>query len=146
MKNGTRNVAKDDLHEYDSQVTPIGRILRKTSLDELPQLFNIVEGTMSFVGPRPLIPGETDIHRLRTQAGVYDVRPGVTGWAQVNGRDDLSDDLKVMYDKEYIERCSVGFDLLVLLKTVGVVTTNEGFREGGQVSEETENAELERIA
>ncbi len=139
-------VATKDLVDSSSHITKIGAFLRKSSLDEIPQLFNVLKGEMSFVGPRPLIPGETDIHRLRTQAGVYDVRPGVTGWAQVNGRDDLSDDLKVMYDKEYIERCSVGFDLLVLLKTVGVVTTNEGFREGGHVSEETENAELEKIA
>lgn len=134
-------VATKDLVDSGSHITKIGAFLRKSSLDEIPQLFNVFKGEMSFVGPRPLIPGETDIHRLRTQAGVYEVRPGVTGWAQVNGRDDLSDEMKVMYDKEYIERCSVGFDALILLKTVGVVTTNDGYREGGCASPVTETEE-----
>lgn len=132
MKNGTRNVAKDDLHEYDSQVTPIGRILRKTSLDELPQLFNIVEGTMSFVGPRPLIPEEDEIRQMRLEANVYSVSPGVTGWAQVKGRDFVSNEEKTAYDKEYISRKSLLFDFKIMLMTVAVVLTKKNLSKNSE--------------
>lgn len=132
MKNGTRNVAKDELHEYDSQVTPIGRFLRKTSLDELPQLFNIVEGTMSFVGPRPLIPEEDEIRQMRLQANVYSVSPGVTGWAQVKGRDFVSNEEKTAYDKEYVERSSLLFDIKILFKTVIVVLTKKNLSKNSE--------------
>ena len=87
MKNNTRLAATKDLTEADSVITKSGRILRKTSLDELPQLFNVLKGDMSFVGPRPLIPEEKEIRQLRKEYGIYSVRPGITGWAQVNGRD-----------------------------------------------------------
>lgn len=125
MKNGTRNVAKKELLEYDSCVTGFGRFLRKTSLDELPQLINIIEGTMSFVGPRPLIPEESEIRALREKYGVYDVLPGVTGWAQVKGRDFISDEEKAAYDKEYVERRSMLFDIKILFMTVAVVVTGK---------------------
>ena len=125
-------VATKDLVDSDVHITKIGALLRKCSLDELPQLFNVLKGEMSFVGPRPLIPGETAIHKERMLGGVYEVRPGVTGWAQVNGRDDLSDELKVMYDKEYIERRSTAFDMQVLLRTFSVVAKKEGYKEGGE--------------
>ncbi|MBQ3149636.1 MAG: sugar transferase [Clostridia bacterium] len=132
MKNGTRNVAKDDLHEYDSQVTPIGRFLRKTSLDELPQLFNILEGTMSFVGPRPLIPEEDEIRQMRLEADVYSVLPGVTGWAQVKGRDFVTNEEKTSYDKEYIEKKSLFFDFKILLMTVAVVLTKKNLSKNSE--------------
>ena len=108
------------------EVTPIGKILRKTSIDELPQLFNILKGDMSFVGPRPLIPAEENIKRLRFEAGVYKVKPGMTGWAQVNGRDELTDEEKVRYDKEYIENMSLAFDIKILFKSVTAVLSQRG--------------------
>ncbi|MCR5485096.1 MAG: sugar transferase [Clostridiales bacterium] len=125
MKTGTRNVAKKDLDEYKSCITPVGRILRKTSLDELPQLLNIIKGEMSFVGPRPLIPEEAHIRELRREYGVYSVLPGVTGWAQVKGRDNFSDEEKAGYDREYVERQSLAFDIKIVFMTVGVVLTHK---------------------
>ncbi len=132
MKNGTRNTAKDDLHEYDSCVTRVGRILRKTSLDELPQLFNIVEGTMSFVGPRPLIPEEEEIRKMRLEAGVYSVSPGVTGWAQVKGRDFVTNEEKTAYDKEYLEKKSLFFDMKILVMTFLVVLTRKNLSKNSE--------------
>ena len=125
MKNGTANVAKKELENYEKHLIRGGNFLRRTSLDELPQLFNIVRGDMSFVGPRPLIPEETEIRKMRADAGVYSVRPGVTGWAQVNGRDFISDEEKTAYDREYVEQHSIGMDLKILWKTVGVVLTHK---------------------
>ena len=113
------------------RITKVGRILRKTSLDELMQIFNIINGTMSFVGPRPTIPEQvanyTDYHRRRLE-----MRPGVTGWAQVNGRNDLNWDQKIAYDIEYIDNFSIWFDIKVLFKTVTVVFKSEGieFKDG----------------
>lgn len=132
MKKGTRNAATAELRESDDCITRSGKFLRKTSLDELVQLFNILEGTMSFVGPRPLIPEETEIHELRLQYGVYAVKPGVTGWAQVNGRDMLSAEDKARFDKEYVENRSLLFDIKILLKTVGAVIKKENILEGGE--------------
>lgn len=114
----------------DCYITRVGSLLRRTSVDELPQLINVLKGDMSFVGPRPLIRGETNIHELRSIAGVYSVRPGITGWAQINGRDEVSDLEKVRLDAEYVENCSVLFDLSILFKTVMVVIRGEGYAEG----------------
>lgn len=130
MKIGTRNAATNDLHESQSQVTKIGKVLRKTSLDELPQLWNILKGDMSFIGPRPLIPEESEIHELRKKAGVYKVRPGITGLAQVNGRDEITIEQKVKYDKEYADNRSLAMDIKILFKTVRVVLTGDGYAEG----------------
>ena len=132
MKVGTRTAATAELVESDSQITKSGKFLRKTSLDELPQLINIFEGTMSFVGPRPLIPEESEIRRLREEYGVYTVRPGVTGWAQINGRDNISIEEKANLDKEYIEKHSLWFDFMILLKTVVVVLKRENISEGSE--------------
>ncbi|MCL2507858.1 MAG: sugar transferase [Oscillospiraceae bacterium] len=129
MKNGTPNVAKKELDDPERFTTVFGRLLRKTSLDELPQLINIIRGDMSFVGPRPLIPEEDVIRKLRAKYGVYGVRPGVTGWAQVMGRDSIGDEEKAAYDKEYVERRSLWFDIQILLKTVGVVLTKENMAD-----------------
>ena len=104
MKVDTRNTSTEDLTEAENCITKSGRILRKTSLDEIPQLFNVLTGKMSFVGPRPLIPEEKEIRNLRKEYGVYTVRPGITGWAQVNGRDKLTIKEKALFDKEYVEK------------------------------------------
>lgn len=122
--------ATADLSDPYAYITRVGKILRKTSLDELPQLFNVFKGDMSLVGPRPLIKSESDVHKLRMREGVYDVRPGVTGWAQVNGRDCVPADEKVYFDKQYVIKRSVGFDLLILFKTVAVVLLGHGYVEG----------------
>lgn len=132
MKVDTRNTSTEDLKEADDCITKSGRILRKTSLDELPQLFNVLTGKMSFVGPRPLIPEEKEIRNLRKEYGVYSVRPGITGWAQVNGRDMLSIKEKALFDKEYVEKQSLMFDIKILFKTVEVVLKRENISEGGE--------------
>ena len=132
MKVNTRNTATEDLKEADSVITKSGRILRKTSLDELPQLFNVLAGKMSFVGPRPLIPEEKEIRQIRKELGVYAVRPGITGLAQVNGRDMLSAKEKALFDKEYVEKQSLLFDIKIMFKTVLVVLKRENIAEGGE--------------
>ena len=110
----------------------MGRFLRKTSIDELLQLVNVLNGSMSIVGPRPLIPEEKEIHALREAYGVYKVRPGVTGWAQINGRDALDDETKALYDKEYVEKQSILFDIKILIRTVLVVLRRENITEGAE--------------
>ena len=110
MKRGTENVASGKLENANAKITKFGRILRATSIDELPQLFNILNGTMSLVGPRPLIPEETEIRELREKYNVYTIRPGITGWAQINGRDELTIEEKSAYDGEYVKRLSFAFD------------------------------------
>ena len=132
MKNNTRNAAKCELEESESCITASGRLLRKTSLDEMPQLFNVLRGDMSFVGPRPLIPEEKEIRALRKEYNVYSVRPGITGLAQVNGRDKLSIEEKALFDKEYIDKQSLWLDFKILLKTVSVVLKRENIAEGGE--------------
>ena len=99
-------------------LTPIGGFLRKTSLDELPQLWSIVKGDMSFVGPRPALFSQDDLAALRTQHGVHKLVPGLTGWAQVNGRDELPISEKVKLDEEYLQHQSFVRDLLILWRTV----------------------------
>lgn len=132
MKNNTRLAATKDLTEAESVITKSGRFLRKTSLDEMPQLFNVLKGDMSFVGPRPLIPEEKEIRVLRKEYNIYSVRPGITGWAQVNGRDMLSDEEKALFDKEYIDKQSLAFDIKILIKTVMVVLKRENIAEGSE--------------
>lgn len=136
MKKGTRTAATHDLVESDSVLTRSGKMLRRLSLDELPQLVNILKGDMSFVGPRPLIPEETDIRELRRARNVYSVRPGVTGWSQINGRDLVDNETKARLDQEYVRRQSLLFDLKILLRTVIVVLRRDGIAEGGEQSEE----------
>lgn len=121
MKNGIGDVATSDLNNANEKITRTGKFLRSTSIDELPQLFNILNGTMSLVGPRPLIPAETEIHELRNKYNVYSVTPGMTGWAQVNGRDNITNEKKALLDKEYVEKQSLMFDIKILFMTVGKV-------------------------
>lgn len=106
------------LTNAQAYVTPLGRILRATSFDELPQLWSVVVGQMSLVGPRPALFNQDDLVALRTEAGVHRLAPGVTGWAQVNGRDDLPIPVKVQYDTEYLCRRSLLFDLRIIAITV----------------------------
>lgn len=114
------------LKNADCYVTPLGRLLRKTSLDELPQLFSILAGDLSFVGPRPALFNQDDLVQMRTERGVHVLTPGLTGWAQVNGRNLLAVPAKVRYDCEYCSRQSLGFDVRILATTVVKVLRCEG--------------------
>jgi O-antigen biosynthesis protein WbqP len=123
---GTPAVATHLLENADSYVTPIGRFLRRTSLDELPQIWSVLKGDMSIVGPRPALYNQYDLIALRTQQGVHRLRPGITGLAQVNGRDELSIPEKVRFDREYLDRQSLTFDLRILVLTLVRVARREG--------------------
>lgn len=126
MRIGTPAVATHLLRDPDAWLTPIGAFLRKTSLDELPQLWSILAGDMSFVGPRPALFNQDDLVALRTERGVHKMVPGLTGWAQVNGRDELPIPDKVALDVEYLRRRSFLFDLRILWLTVVKVIRREG--------------------
>jgi O-antigen biosynthesis protein WbqP len=125
MKNNTRNTSTVDLTEAEFQITKSGRFLRKTSLDELPQLFNVLLGDMSFVGPRPLIPEEKEIRNLRKEYGVYSVRPGITGWAQVNGRRAVPWNERIDMNVWYAEHMSLALDIKILAMTVRTVLSGK---------------------
>ncbi|MCW5641937.1 MAG: sugar transferase [Rhodoferax sp.] len=118
MRIGTPAVATHLLTDPDTYLTPVGSFLRKSSLDELPQLWSILVGDMSFVGPRPALFNQDDLVALRTERGVHELLPGLTGWAQVNGRDGISIPDKVELDTEYLRRQSIGFDIHILWLTV----------------------------
>ena len=122
----TPSVATHLLDNNDSYLSPIGAFLRSTSLDELPQLFSVLKGDMSFVGPRPALYNQDDLIALRTQKGVDKLLPGITGWAQVNGRDELSILDKVMLDVEYLNRQSFWFEIKILWMTLLKVIGQEG--------------------
>jgi O-antigen biosynthesis protein WbqP len=117
MRMGTPAVATHLLQSPESYLTPIGGFLRKTSLDELPQLWSILRGDMSFVGPRPALFNQNDLIALRTAQGVDDLVPGLTGWAQINGRDELPIPDKVALDVEYLRRQSLWFDIRIIALT-----------------------------
>jgi len=117
MRVGTPAVATHLLSDPKSHLTPIGGFLRKSSLDELPQLWSIIRGDMSFVGPRPALYNQEDLIALRTQQGVHALVPGLTGWAQINGRDELPIPHKVALDKEYMQRQSLAFDARIIFLT-----------------------------
>ena len=125
------------LENPDKWITRVGKILRKTSLDELPQLFNIIKGEMSIIGPRPALWNQHDLIVERDKYGANDVRPGLTGCAQVNGRDELPIEVKAKYDGEYVEKMSFMFDLKCLFKTFISVIKGEGVIEGGTDSTKT---------
>ena len=126
MKKNTPNVATHLLENPEQYVLKIGRLLRKLSLDELPNLINIVKGEMVFVGPRPALYNQDDLMALRVAAGVYKLKPGITGWAQINGRDELSLEAKVAYEKEYLEKKSFLFDLKIIILTFTRVLGSKG--------------------
>jgi len=126
MRVGTPAVATHLLSDPKVYLTPIGSFLRKSSLDELPQLWSILIGDMSFVGPRPALFNQTDLIELRTQRGVHLLAPGLTGWAQVNGRDELPIPVKVQFDIDYLQRRSFTFDIRILWLTFVKVLKSDG--------------------
>jgi O-antigen biosynthesis protein WbqP len=126
MRIDTPAVATHLLQNPDQWLTPIGSFLRKSSLDELPQLWSIFRGDMSFVGPRPALFNQDDLIALRTAKGVHELVPGLTGWAQVNGRDELPIPQKVALDAEYLQRQSLRFDLKILWMTALKVLARDG--------------------
>ena len=126
MKVGTPSVATHLLANPDKYLTPIGSFLRKSSLDELPQLWSIVKGDMSFVGPRPALFNQDDLIELRTRQGVHKLTPGLTGWAQINGRDELPIHDKVKLDVAYLQQQSLWFDVRILWLTFMRVIRQDG--------------------
>ncbi len=126
MRIDTPAVATHLLQNPEQWLTPIGSFLRKSSLDELPQLWSILKGDMSFVGPRPALFNQDDLIALRTEKGVHELLPGLTGWAQVNGRDELPIPQKVALDVEYLQKRSLLFDLKILWMTAIKVLSSDG--------------------
>ena len=126
MRNDTPALATHLLSNPQDYLTPIGSFLRKTSIDELPQLWSILAGDMSFVGPRPALYNQYDLIDLRTRRGVHELVPGLTGWAQINGRDELPIPEKVALDVEYLRRRSMSFDFYILWKTAVKVIRRDG--------------------
>ena len=122
-----------DFNEGEQYITKFGRFLRDSSIDELPQLFQVLTGKMSLIGPRPLIPQEEAVHKMREQAGVYQLRPGMTGWAQVNGRDLVCDEEKVRLDEEYLQNVGIKMDLKVFAMTIKKVLGKKDIEEGTMV-------------
>jgi O-antigen biosynthesis protein WbqP len=126
MRIDTPAVATHLLNDPDRYLTPVGKFLRKSSLDELPQLWSVLKGDMSFVGPRPALFNQDDLIALRTVKGVHRLIPGITGWAQINGRDDLPIPVKVKFDVHYLENRSLIFDIKILFLTLLKVLRREG--------------------
>ncbi|PEX88709.1 sugar transferase [Bacillus cereus] len=118
------------LEDPDMYITKVGKFLRKTSLDELPQIINIIKGEMSIIGPRPALWNQYDLIEERDKYGANDVTPGLTGWAQINGRDELPIDVKAKLDGEYVDKLSPLFDLKVFFMTIKSVLKSEGVKEG----------------
>ncbi len=148
-KETPKNIPSRDLEDPRKWITKPGRILRKTSLDEIPQLFNILKGEMSFIGPRPVIPHEEELIALREANGANNVLPGLTGWAQVNGRDELEADVKAKFDGEYVDELDKGFfkgvamDLKCFFKTVRSVLKKEGILDNYFYNDKEEQTEEE---
>ena len=126
------------LSNPDAYLTRWQKFIRKSSIDELPQLFNILSGTMSVIGPRPALWNQYDLIEERERYGANDVRPGLTGWAQINGRDELPVDVKARFDGEYVERMSFWFDCKCFFATIGKVLKREGVVEGAAEKEKVE--------
>jgi O-antigen biosynthesis protein WbqP len=126
MKKNTPNVATHLLTNPEQYLLKIGRILRKISFDELPNLINIIKGEMVFVGPRPALYNQDDLMTLRVVTGVDKLKPGITGWAQINGRDDISIEKKVQLEQEYLYKRSTLFDIEIIIKTFTKVLFSKG--------------------
>jgi O-antigen biosynthesis protein WbqP len=124
------DVATAKLKDSNKYITRMGKFLRKTSLDELPQLFNILKGEMSFIGPRPLVLSEDEIHAARLQKGIYSLRPGLTGLAQINGRDLLNSEKKIVYDEQYLKTISFKTDFIIAFKSIYMVLKHQNVVEG----------------
>lgn len=126
MKKNTPNVATHLLDNPGQYLLKIGVFIRKTSLDELPNLINIIKGEMVFVGPRPALYNQDDLMALRVAVGVDKLKPGITGWAQINGRDDISIEKKVQLEQEYLYKRSILFDFKIIIKTFTNVLVSKG--------------------
>ena len=126
-----RDTATHLLKDPSRYITRVGAFLRRSSLDELPQFFNVLKGDMSIVGPRPALYNQYDLIAAREKAGVNRVRPGITGWAQINGRDELPLPVKVQYDREYVENLSLRMDVRCFFGSIWAVLRADGVREGG---------------
>ena len=126
MKRNTPNLATHLLTNPKQYLLKIGSVLRKLSLDELPNLINIIKGEMVFVGPRPALYNQDDLMALRVEAGIDKLKPGITGWAQINGRDEITIEEKVYFEKEYLQKKSFFFDLKIVLKTIFNVFSQRG--------------------
>lgn len=126
MKKNTPNVATHLLTNPEQYLLKIGEILRKLSLDELPNLINIIKGEMVFVGPRPALYNQDDLMTLRVAKGIDKLTPGITGWAQINGRDEISIEAKVALEQEYLKRKSFFFDITIIIKTFTNVLFSKG--------------------
>ena len=126
MRVDTPEVATDKLGDTGEHITPFGAFLRRTSLDELPQIYSVLRGDMSIVGPRPALHNQHELIAQRAELGVDQLRPGMTGWAQINGRDEITLRDKLRFDQEYFERQSLFFDLKIILLTVVAVVRSRG--------------------
>jgi len=126
------------LENPEQYITKVGKFLRKTSLDELPQIINILKGEMSIIGPRPALWNQYDLIAERDKYGANDIRPGLTGWAQINGRDELLIEVKARLDGEYVEKISLIFDIKIFLKTILLVLKRDGIVEGNAQKNEVE--------
>lgn len=126
MRSGTPDLPTDQMLKLPSPITAVGSVLRKTSLDELPQLLNVLKGQMSLVGPRPALYNQTELTAMRQAAGVLDFLPGITGWAQINGRDELADSVKVEADKWYCDHWNYWLDWQIIFSTFGAVVSKRG--------------------
>lgn len=129
-KNAPHQMATENFENPEDYITSIGKIIRKTSLDELPQLFNVLKGDMSIIGPRPLIPNEKKVLALRNQTGASRILPGITGLAQVHGRDEVSGENKAAYDGKYALNISMLLDISIFVKTIFDVLCSRGIHEG----------------
>ena len=141
MRTDTPNVATHLMKDPENYITPLGKFLRKSSLDELPQLFNILKGDMTFIGPRPALYNQYDLIKLRTRRGVHILRPAITGWAQVNGRDSLSINEKVDLDTYYLKHQNFALDMRILFLTAWKVFKAEGVVEGTRHPKRVETTE-----
>ena len=141
MRTNTPELPTHLLADSSNWITPIGKLLRKTSLDELPQLWSIFTGEMSFVGPRPALFNQDDLIALRTEKGIHKLTPGLTGWAQINGRDELPIPEKVAKDEEYLKGQSFAWDMKILLFTALKVVQSDGVSQtGDEAKQETRRA------
>ncbi len=123
-------LATENFENPEKFITPVGKFLRKKSLDELPQLFNVLKGNMSIIGPRPLIPEEKEVLKMRDELGASQVLPGITGLAQINGRDELIGEKKATIDGTYARKVSIWLDVFIFCKTIGDVLVSRGVHEG----------------
>lgn len=131
MKTSTPDIPTHLLNNPEQYISRVGKFIRKTSIDELPQMFNILKGDMSIIGPRPALWNQDDLIAERDKYGVNDVKPGLTGWAQINGRDELEISEKARLDGEYVEKLSFGFDCKCFFGTIAAVLKSDGVVEGG---------------